>query len=238
MKKFIAVFLFLSFSIYGISQDFVFTEKTDLNSDNIQDEVSLIQNDDLSLTLTVNNISKNFEFEFDYDEVSGFKIIDLNKNDVFREIEINASGPGGENFIKLFWFNGKGIHFINTFKASLIVNGNGIVYADNWEGFWTRRRKFTLNKSTHTLTETPQFAYYVGIKNITVKNYVSIYADEELTKKTATLSKNSKIQILLCKKDASNYLKDLYLIKSKSGLIGWIKYSELEKNCSGFNFAG
>ncbi len=233
----IFILLFLNIAILQ-SQNFVFSAQADLNSDNIIDKISLTQNDDMSLTLTVNNIKKNFDFEYDFDEVSGFKIIDINKNDIFKEIEVAAYGPGGEGFLKLFWFDGKIIHLMNTFKASLTVNGNGIVYADNQESFWIRRRKFTLNKAMHKLTETPQFAYYVGVKNIIVKNYVSIFADENLTKKTATLSKNSKIEILLCKKHKTDYNNDIYLIKSKSGLTGWIKYSELEKNCSGFNFAG
>ena len=59
-----------------------------------------------------------------------------------------------------------------------------------------------------------------------------------MTKKLATLSKKSKIEILLCdtnnSKDENDYL---YLIKSKSKLVGWVKSSILQKNCLGFNYA-
>ncbi len=231
----IVVLSFLNIAL-AQSQELVFSKQTDLNSDKVVDKISLTQNDDITLTLAINDAKKNFECE--QGDVAGFKIVDINKNDIFKEIEIIAEGPGGEIFTKLFWFDGKEIYLMNSFKGYLTIKGNGIVYADNQESFWTRRSKFTLDKLTHKLKETPQFAYYVGVENITVKNYVSIYADENLTQKTATLSKNSKITILLCKKHKSDENKDIYLIKSKSGLTGWIKYSELEKNCSGFNFAG
>ena len=231
----IVILSFLNIAL-AQSQELVFSKQTDLNSDKVVDKISLTQNDDMTLTLAIGNAKKNFECE--QGDVAGFKIVDINKNDIFKEIEIIAEGPGGEIFTKLFWFDGKEIYLMNSFKGYLTIKGNGIVYADNQESFWTRRSKFILDKLTHKLKETPQFAYYVGIENITVKNYVSIYADENLTQKTATLSKNSKITILLCKKHKSDENKDIYLIKSKSGLTGWIKYSELEKNCSGFNFAG
>ncbi len=235
MKK-IVFLLFFGIQISFVSaQEFVFSKQADLNSDNIIDKISLTEIDGV-FTLEINNFKT--EITFDDEDIDGFKIVDINKNDVFREIAVYASGPGGGSAFKLYYFDGKTIHFMNSLKDFPTFNGNGIVYVDNWEGFWKRRRKFVLNKQTHKLSEIEQFAFYVGVNNITVKNYVSIYSDAELTKKTATLSKNSKIEILICKKDKNNYNNDLYLIKSKSGLIGWIKYSELEKNCSGFNFAG
>ncbi len=231
------VLLFLNITTLH-SQQLAFSKQIDLNSDKIIDKISLTQSDDVTLTLAVNNFLKKVEFEYDFDEANGFRIIDIDKKDTFKEIEVVASGPGGETFVKLYWFDGKNIRLMNTFKASLNINGNGIVYADSFESFWTLRKKLILNKVTYKLTEIPQFAYYVGIKNIRVKNYISIYADENLTKKTAILSKNSFIEILLCKKHPNDVNRDIYLIKSKSGLTGWIKYSELEKNCTGFNFAG
>ena len=238
MKTLLFIFLFILNIITLQSQNLVFLKQTDLDSDNKIDKISLTQNDDGTLTLTVNSINSNIEFEYDFDEVNGFRIIDIDIKDNFKEIEVVASGPSGETFIKLYWFDGKNIRLMNTFKASLNINGNGIVYADSFDNFWTRRKKLILNKTTHKLLEIPQFAYYVGIKNIKVINYVSIYADEKLSIKTAILSKNSTIEILLCKKHPSDDHRDIYLIKSKSGLTGWIKYSELEKNCTGFNFAG
>jgi len=230
----ILIFLFLQFN-FAQSQNFVFTAQADLNSDNIPDKINLSETD-YAYTLNINGIK--ITGEFDVEGLNGFKIIDINKNDVFKEIAVHASGPSDDDEYNLYRFNGKEIYFLNKLKGNPTFNGNGIVYLDFWEGFWMRRDKFVFDKKVKKLKRVPQFAYYVGVKNISVKNYISIFADKSMTQKTAVLSKNSKIEILLCDiKTEEDSNDEIYLIKSKSGLIGWIKSSVLLENCEGFNFA-
>lgn len=236
MKANLIIIVFLFFSEISFSQYYSdFTAKEDLNSDNIIDEIKLT-GDDTDYTLTINGISIKGEFEVE--GMTGFKIIDIDKNDLFREIAIHARGPSDDDVYNIYWFTGKQIIFMNSIGQNPTFNGNGIVYNNSWQGWWMKRDKYVLNKKNHKLKIVPQFAYYVGISNITVNNWFSIYSDKALTKKTAMLSKKSKIEVLVCdtnnSDDENNYL---YLIKSKSGLVGWVKSRTLQKNCSGFNYA-
>ncbi len=232
---FLTVILFLSKITY--SQYYSkHNAQANLNSDNIVDKIKLT-GDDMDYTLTINGIS--IRGEFDVEGMTGFEIIDIDKNDFFKEIAVHASGPSDDDVFNIYWFNGKQIIFMKSIGQSPTFNGNGIVYNDSWQGFWLKRDKYHLSKKTHKLNLVPQFAYYVGVKDITVKDWFSIYSDKALTKKFATLSKNSKIEILICDtKNSNNEYNDyIYLVKSKSKLIGWVKSSILQKNCTGFNYA-
>lgn len=233
-KFFLLAVLFLSRISYS-QYYFKHSEKANLNSDYIIDKIELT-GDDMDYTLTINGISIKGSFEVE--NMTGFEIIDIDKQDFFQEIAVHASGPSDDDVFNIYWFNGKKIIFMNSLGQNPTFNGNGIVYNDSWQGFWMKRDKYILNKKNHKLKFVPQFAYFVGINNIVVKDWIAIYSDKELTKKIATLSKNSKIEILICNTNNSNNENDyLYLIKSKSKLIGWVKSDILQKNCSGFHYA-
>jgi len=182
--------------------------------------------------------NKSVVVAFNDADIVGFKIIDINKNDSYKEILIAGEDPGGSSRSKIYWFDGKQLLFMDMLHSPK-VSGNGFVYDDTWQGFWMKRDKYILNKQTHKLAVVPQFAYYVGVKDIVVKNWFTIYSDQKMTKKLATLSKNSKIEILLCDtRNSSNENDFIYLIKSKTGLVGWTTLEILQQNCEGFNNAG
>jgi len=228
--------LFLALFNLSFSQNlYKFSAEDDLNSDRTLDKIQL-KTVDYETVLFVNG--KSVVVAFEEADVVGFKIIDVDKTDSYKEILVAGEDPGGLSKFKMYWFDGKQIQFMNTLYNPTF-NGNGFVYDDTWESFWTKRDKYKLDKKTHQLTIVPQFAYYVGIKNIVVTNWFAIYSDKKMTKKLATLSKNSKIEILLCdtrnSKDENDFI---YLVKSKTGLVGWVKADVLQKNCEGFNYAG
>ena len=235
MKTKLLLLLFISINA-GFSQNlYKYFAKSDLNSDKIVDEIRL-KSADYTTTLFVNN--KSVIVSFDDADIIGFKIIDIDKNDFYKEILIVGEEPGGLLRSKIYWFDGKQLHFMSMFNNPKI-SGNGFVYDDTWEDFWMKRDKYILNKKTHKFATVPQFAYYVGVKDIVVKNWFTIYSDKKMTKKLATLSKNSKIEILLCDTLNSNNENDfIYLVRSKTGLVGWVTSKILQKNCKGFNYAG
>ncbi len=230
------IILFLTLSNLSFSQNsYKFSAKDDLNSDKIADEIQL-KSVDYATTLFVNN--KSVAVEFEDADVIGFKIIDIDKNDSYKEILVAGEDPGGTAVSEIYWYDGKQILYMKRLNNP-VINGNGFVYDDSWESFWSKRDKYKLDRKTRQLKIIPQFAYYVGVKDVVVKNWFAIYSDKKMTEKLATLSKKSKIEILLCDTQNSNDENDfIYLIKSKTGLIGWVTSEILQKNCEGFNYAG
>lgn len=254
MKALMITFLFTSLAIKGlVAQDYVFSIKTDLNSDNQPETIKLEKTGiNFGYKLTINNQESLGTFKME--ETDGFKVIDIDTQDKYKEIAVHSSGPGddmSDNVIFIYWFNGKEIFLIDQLNGQATFNENGIIYLDNWEGFWTSRDKYILDKNSRNISFGRPFGYYVGVK-AKVKTSFTIFQEQALKNKVAVLNVGSDIEILLCDKDEHRYINDdgsieytgvtessryKYLIKSQSGLLGWISNKDISESIEGLPWA-
>ena len=235
------------------AQEYIFIQNADLNSDNQLEAIKLQKTDRQSgYKLIVNGVESMGILEMG--ESDGFKVIDLDTQDKYKEIAVHSSGSGddmSDNEYFIYWYNGKEVFLIEHLLGYATFNGNGIIYLDKWEGFWTSRDKYLLDKDSRTISLIRQFAYYVGVE-AKVKNSFPIFQEQELKNKVASLSNGSEIEILLCDKDEYKYsnsngsieysgITELsrykYLIRSKSGLVGWAGNKEISENIEGLPWA-
>ncbi len=107
--------------------------------------------------------------------------------------------------------------------------GNGIVYLNDWVGFWSCRDKYVLDYSERKLKHVDQFAYFVG-KQIKIEKGFKIYREKELVNEVAMLEDNSEIELILCDKVNREFFEHRYLIKSQSGLLGWANFKSINEN--------
>jgi hypothetical protein len=227
--------LLLGINISLDAEDFIFKSSTDLNGDNKPEEISLT-NIDETTEFYLEISGKKIQGKFDEEPSDGFIIIDIDKHDKYKEIAVHTPGPSSDDEYFIYWYDGEAIQKTAHLSRWPKFLGNGIVYVDGWLGFWSRRDKYVLNNSTRELEKVPQFAYYVGVK-ATVKNSFPIFKDKELTEKVASLSKNSEIEILLCDMENKTWKEHIYLIKSKSNLIGWASNQDIYNNLEGLPLA-
>jgi hypothetical protein len=236
MKNVILIFLFGVLGSYSLcAQEFIFSTTIDLNNDNETEAVF------------VENTTNPFEFrlsigktevlgKFDDGELDGFKVIDINKYDKYKEIAVHTAGSSDDDEYMIYWYNGEEIIFMDRLSRWPTFKGNGIVYVDGWVGFWTDRDKYVLDDITRKLKLVEQFAYYVGV-TIIVKKGFKIYKEKELINEVALLSKDSEIELILCDKMNQLFYEHKYLIKSKSGLLGWADFKTIEANTTGIQMA-
>jgi hypothetical protein len=254
MKALMITFLITSLAINGlIAQDFVFSISTDLNSDNKDETIKLEKTGiRFGYKLTINNQEGLGTFELE--ETDGFKVIDIDTQDKYKEIAVHSSGPGddmSDNVYFIYWYNGKEVFLIDQLHGSAIFNGNGIIYLDKWEGFWTSRDKYVLGNNSRNISFVRPFGYYVGVK-AKAKTSFTIYQEQALKNKVAVLNVGSDIEILLCDKDEYRYTNDdgsieytgvtessryKYLVKSQSGLLGWISNKDILESVEGLPWA-
>ena len=236
MRTLILVGLFFITAIVN-GQELIFEKNIDMNSDDKIDSIHLEH---------INGTFNEFKLKIGEAEIigkigegetEGFKVIDIDKNDKFKEIAVHGVSPGYGQYYAVYWYNGEQIIKIENLFGNIRFLGNGIVYINSWNGFWAQRDKYLLNPKTRELDHIPQYAYYVGVK-ITVKESFTIYSDKDLVNKVALLSKGSEIELILCDNRNKNYQDSIYLIRSKSGLIGWARFKEIYANSSGFKMAG
>lgn len=217
------------------AQDFIFTTTIDLNSDN-KTEIVKVEITDNPYEFRLLIEKKEVLGKFNDGDTDGFKVIDINTHDNYREIAVHTPGSSSDDEYMIYWYDGKDIIFMDHLSRWPTFNGNGIVYLNNWEDFWSSRDKYVLNNSDRKLKKIEQFAYYVGI-TVKVKKGFVIYKEKDLSNKVALLSEGSEIMLILCDKTNKEYFNYKYLIKSKSGLLGWSDFKQIQENTEGIQTA-
>ncbi len=217
------------------AQEFTFLTETDLNSDSISELIKVeTTNNPGEFKLTIDN--KMVLDKFDDGDTDGFQVIDIKKNDSYKEIAVHTTGSSDDDEYMIYWYDGKDIIFMDHLSRWPTFNGNGIVYVNGWEGFWSSRDKYLLDDTNRKLELIEQFAYYVGV-TVKVKNAFEIYKEKELINKVALLKEGSEIELILCDKSNQEYFDYKYLIKSSSGLLGWADFTQIGNNTEGLQFA-
>lgn len=209
---------------WGQNIEFKFETKVDLNSDGKIDNISLLELGEESgkFQLKINDAFATGNLN---DPIDGFLLIDITTWDKYKEIAVHTPGPSSDDIYMIYWYNGKEIILMDSLSRWPTFTGNGIIYVNTWEGFWSPREKFKLNNSTRKLNIVEQSAYYVGLKTKVNKGF-HIYYEKDLVKEVALLADGSEIEILVCDKKDREYFNYLYLIKSSSGLLGWCSFRE------------
>jgi len=225
----------LIFLVSQLSQDFLRkVARRDLNGDGIEENIRLVYADqEGNFTINIGSIEYSNKLS---DSVDGFILVDVNENDKFLEVAIHTPGPSDDDEYLILRYKGNEIKVLGKLTRWPYFMRNGIVYVDDWMGFWKKREKFVLNPKTEQLEKVPQEFYYVGIEATVAKSF-PIYQTRENKEVVANLKEKSKILIILCDPSDSNTFKHQYLIKSESGILGWASLESFEDKLEGLPWA-
>ena len=234
-KTILITLLVTLFYFSSFSYQFVKNANVDLNSDGKIDAVSItISEDGSSYTLKINDEKINGKFEDG--ECDGFMVIDIDQSYKYKEIAVHTPGSSDDDLYAIYGYNEKEIYKMGELFRWPTFAQNGIVYVDDWMGFWEKTEKYVLNKETRKLQKITQEFYYVGLEAITKESF-PIYKKREFKEVVANLKPKSKILIVLCQPSQSDYQKNLYLIKSETNLLGWCNEKTLVNKVEGLPLA-
>ncbi|MEM8901921.1 MAG: hypothetical protein AAGC85_27690, partial [Bacteroidota bacterium] len=101
----------------------------------------------------------------------------------------------------------------------LYVPGNGYLYASgHLEDNFNTRRKYLFKENN--IQEIKQPFYYVGLKTRTLKS-LTLYRNRLFSEEVGKIPSDYSIEVLLA--ETSLRYKDLYLIRTDFGLVGWVE---------------
>ncbi|RXQ87280.1 hypothetical protein EO244_16510 [Ancylomarina salipaludis] len=125
---------------------------------------------------------------------------------------------------------------IGDIKAvDLAITKSGNFYASGHANTnFNERRKYQLKNDE--LIEIKQPFLYVGLKSKTLEG-ITLFETKDLKNKVATLPIGYDVEVIL----ADQYIEDLYLIKTKFGLIGWAQIESgqyISKVIEGIRYMG
>lgn len=217
-RFFLLVFLLVCLSpiVFGFDR----AKTIDLNGDGKPDNVTIqINGETGSYILKVNSQS----IKGSLDAVDGFTVIDIDTSDHRKEIAVHTPGPSDDDVYVIYDYDGKNIKLIAQLARWPVFPGNGLIYVDDWMGFWAIRHKYQFDVKSRRLKPVHQEFYYVGIEATVQHSFPLLQTRDDASPVIARLKPNSKVLILLCDPSRKSYEDNWYLIKSDSGLLGWTR---------------
>lgn len=238
MKRSPAAVLFICFLLCGAAasaQEAVTSCKGDFDGDGKQEEAVLSRiAEDGSFTLSVGNVSAKGKLE--NGEADLVKKVDIDSSDKTREIAVHTSGPSDDNEWLFYRFDGKSLAELGRIFGSCDIAGNGIILADQWMGFWIKKEKFVLDDTAKKLKAVPQQFYFVGVE-AKVKKSFPIFRTRTSKEVVANLMEGSTVLFVASDLSSGDYGDEWYLIRSKTGLLGWANIARIQEKVEGLPWA-
>lgn len=168
---------------------------------------------------------------------SSVQVVDTYKKDKYRELLIHTGDGLDYSAYELFRYTGKRIVKLGRL-FSPTFSGNGIVYSNQWMGFWQKVQKWTLQRKKLRLVAAAQELFSVGVSARVKTSFPIFQKHSRSSAKIAYLRKKSRIKILVAYAISQNENKIWYLVRSSTGLIGWVDANTVHRKMSEVPWAG
>jgi hypothetical protein len=178
------------------------------------------------------------------------KIVDLDKNDEYKEIAITSYFNDISSY-QLFHFTEKKIINLGTVYSmeQPLFTGKGNVKCKKWMGFWILDFEYVLNEDKMKLEEKYKDEYPIKFyeenkMDIIAKEDFNIYKERNKKSDIAVkLKEGEKIKVLKAyiKVTCEDEYKDWcfwYLLENKDKKKGWIQLKDFQDKVSGLPWAG
>jgi len=165
----------------------------------------------------------------------------LSAPDRVQVIRLRGEHDGGAGAELLFVMQGDRIHALGEF-GPLEVPGNGIVYESRWQGFWSLKERYSYDPAAHRLVATPQELYAVGV-DAAAKAGLRVGLRRGKGGAQIRIKPGSQVRILAadlsaCRARESGQGCTRYLVRTSSGLLGWVDEGALDRGLANLPWAG
>lgn len=203
---------------------------------------------------TVKNVKSHLDYstlhvdkadiEINAEHVYGFVIVDVDRSDPYREIDVSTNSGGDGTDHQIYWYDGKSIRQMANLSWYADYKGNGIVLGQTWNCYVWIIDKYVLDKKSRKLILVPQEIYYVGAKHKVTESF-PIYYSRQSKSVVANVERNSTVVVLAyvpapagTNPEKHDVTQDWFLLKTQSGLLGWVRLQTLSRYVEGMQGAG
>lgn len=214
----------------------------DINGDSKADKVAITSATDHSrFTLTVNSARIVVPHNDFMDGLPGFRIVRLAEGAKQAYVVVSLAGANDYNEHYFFLYDGKAIRRAAMLTGNYTAPGNGVVYIEEWMGFWMSNTKYAVSKNG-MLQFVPQAGYYVGASCTARQTFPIRVSPTKNGAVVANVAPVSKIELILFMPNGKDLSKGVengyYLIKTQTGLCGWAEFKLFQKKVEGLPYAG
>lgn len=197
--------------------------------------------------LTIDNDTTKGVFEM-MDEAL-VSLIDIEQSGGYREVVIMAFGPSDMTDYKLFRYSRAEIVKVGDINGFYGINtdGDGILRANEWMGFWMREQLYKLDNELVALLPIPQDIYSLDVDATVTKSFDILSERIDGANVVESLTSGTKIKLIGADTSPSfynnmgyldNYNYDWYLIRTNNGTEGWARLESFRDLVDGLIWAG
>ena len=197
--------------------------------------------------LTIDNDTARGVFEI-MDDAMVF-LIDIDQSDGYREVVLMALGPSDMTDYKIFRYSEEKIVKIGDIFGffGITTNGDGILKADEWMGFWMREQLYKLDNELMALLSIPQDIYSLDVDVTVTKSFEILSERIDGAWIVKNLESGTKIKLIGADTSPSYYNNmgylddyncDWYLIRANDGTEGWARLETFRELVDGLIWAG
>jgi hypothetical protein len=197
--------------------------------------------------LTIDNDTSRGVFEMMDDAL--VLLIDIDQSDGYREVVLMALGPSDMTDYKIFRYQGGKIIKLGDVLGffGITANGNGILKANEWMGFWMREQLFKLDNGLMALLPIPQDIYSLDVDATVTKSFEILSERIDGAEVVGNLEPGTEIKLIGADTSPSCYNNvgyldtyncDWYLIRANDGTEGWARLETFRDFVDGLIWAG
>lgn len=220
--------------------DYVTTVKVDLDGDGAAEEVRFepLPTGVVAFELRVGSVRLPERFEEGSEGGPRVAVVDLDASDRTKELLVLEEGASDLRSFVLLRYEKQKLVVLGRFGGQTPrdpeIVGNGFVAFGLWEGFYTRRVKLALDAKQRLVEVVPEL--YAIDATLKVKESVAIFTTR--AKKEILARPKVGSDVVLVAHDRAPVCKpgdlglepcDWFLVRTATGLLGWIDGGELVK---------
>jgi hypothetical protein len=214
--------------------------RADLDGDGSPDLIRVAQKE-AGYVLTINGVQSEEAGEEKTTE--GVEAVDIRGDDGLREVQVVGESAGGYQWSDLYAYDGREISLLGSLTGGLSIPGTGKVYVERWHGSFTTTAGYELRDAPRRLEETPQDLYFVGL-TVKVRTSFPIRLQRHRPASEIHVSAGSEVQIVAVDLSGTECGEEqgrpceVFLIRTSTGVTGWVERWKMEANVEGLSTAG
>ncbi|MBC8485181.1 MAG: hypothetical protein ISS16_05225 [Ignavibacteria bacterium] len=178
-------------------------------------------------------------------------LIDIDQSDGYREVVLMALGPSDMTDYKIFRYSEEKIIKIGDVYGFFGINtdGDGILKANEWMGFWTREQLYKLDNELMVLLPIPKDVYSLDVDVTVTKSFEILSERIDGAEVLEDLLPGTEIKLIGADTSPSffynnnrgyidDYNRDWYLIRTYDGTEGWARLETFRDLVDGLIWAG
>lgn len=158
--------------------------------------------------------------------VTGFKVVDIDKNDSQKEVAVYTPNVNGPDEYMIYKFDGNAIKLLGRTASTTSFNGDGTLDVESYMAFYEKKDRYSYDRTKDELVWEEVKEYEINVESKVLEDFTvsgGAFKTGQLVKITKAVIKDN------CEKTGaySWELCDEFYVVSNDGVEGWVTLEDM-----------